>query len=223
MDEIKAAAHKKSTVICAGLIRSGSTWLYNVLREILILQYPEQVYACWIGDYEPLDTREIHLIKTHSYYQKIAVKADLVFTSRRDLRDIAASMVIRNWSDQDDIQHLIDSLKQHVNSYTLWRQYSAHETVYEYMIHNKLTEIINIAQILGLDCNSHLASSISSKVESLSYEHGDQLIPYDKVNLLHPNHRKDGRVGYFIEVLQPKLISEISLQFHDWLKTYNYI
>ena len=75
--------------LVAGMNRSGSTWLYNVLRHLLRRRHPD-LYARGIEEYEPADPASAHLVKVHDRPSpshpailNLSQRAQLVFTSRR--------------------------------------------------------------------------------------------------------------------------------------------
>ena len=86
-----------SLILCAGIPRSGSTWLYNAAR--MLASHPARgdhpVYGAWIEHYDPSNPARVHVVKVHEPDEKLAWRASAVLTSRRDLRTLR-----RLWIDR---------------------------------------------------------------------------------------------------------------------------
>jgi len=53
-------------VLCAGIPRSGSTWLYNAARLLLAhAAGPARVYGAWVEQYDPSHPEPWHVVKAH--------------------------------------------------------------------------------------------------------------------------------------------------------------
>ncbi|MCB0508971.1 MAG: hypothetical protein KDD21_11800 [Bacteroidetes bacterium] len=79
----------------AGMIRSGSTLLYNILRIILQMKYNGNISCGWIDDYDKLEKNRRYLIKTHSINRKLVFGAEHIFYTYRDIRECLLSFKIR--------------------------------------------------------------------------------------------------------------------------------
>lgn len=77
----------KRRIIIAGIYRSGSTWLFNVVRLI----FP-RCYSCFESDYDPENDKPVHVIKAHKFRPDLIDHNTVVLTSWRDLEDIKKSM-----------------------------------------------------------------------------------------------------------------------------------
>jgi hypothetical protein len=86
-------------IICAGGYRSGSTWQYNVVREIFEASNIE--YICGDAAQIKFDGSFNEIIKSHNYRPNFLEDA-IVLTTNRDIRDIAASAVRRRMSNVCD-------------------------------------------------------------------------------------------------------------------------
>ena len=72
-------------IVTAGMKRSGSTWLFNVVRMLAERQYGKRnVYSAWYGDYDRADKREVHIVKVHGFDRSLVEAGTLVFTSARE-------------------------------------------------------------------------------------------------------------------------------------------
>ena len=136
---------RPSIVVCAGMPRSASTWLYNTLRYLLGAG-GEPAYGAWIDDYDADHPSVVHVVKVHRFTPDLAATGDVVLTTRRDLRDIAASLSRRNWATADN---LMVKLGKMVSDHQHCLPYSAYEVAYERMMPAKALEIARLADVLG--------------------------------------------------------------------------
>lgn len=80
-------------IIASGMRRSGSTWMFNALRFILE-EHGYNPYFRFRAIFDPADLKQgVAIIKTHKMVKELAKHADVIITSHRDLRDVAASSV----------------------------------------------------------------------------------------------------------------------------------
>jgi hypothetical protein len=127
----------KILVLDGGMVRSGSTWLFNVLR-ILFLKKTNKLWSGvlknWNGELES----DVTLIKIHAFQrnEKLIKKSDFVFYSFRDLRDVVASIKRKNGKDCD-IEY-VDNL---VKEFEKWKKVSDYSMKYENMIKDNCVEI----------------------------------------------------------------------------------
>ena len=66
-------------IISAGMQRSGSTLLYNQLREILIKAYPDNLCYGYIKDIDIIEPKDNFLLKTHTLYPDLICKSSYIF------------------------------------------------------------------------------------------------------------------------------------------------
>lgn len=207
---------RSKVFICAGMPRSGSTWLYNAVR-CLALRAGADVYGAWIQQYDPGNPASIHVLKIHQFDDRVARYGSRVFTSRRDLRDVAASLIRRKWNTPENV---LDSLDFCVTAHRLWRRFTRHELVYEILHRFQLEEMAHLADLMGLDLAMDQVQETKREVAGLAPEPGapDGSPP----TLLHRQHVLDGRSGYYGAVLSPELIETINTRYEDWLREFGY-
>jgi len=159
-------------ILITGITRSGSTWQYNIVRLALELT-GHDVYGCWIGDYDPDNKSEYHIVKIHVYNDKLRKKAWKIFTTIREFDGIEKSLKRMGWyKGKTPIEHAF-------SNWWKWAMYANHITHYRYISGN--TEASEIIDQLKVD----YPDSLMSELEKLKLpEKGS----YDKVTLLHPNH-----------------------------------
>ena len=82
----------KSFVLSAGIMRSGSTMMYNILRRILLIKYGDTLVAGWQNNMVDLPLGDFYLIKTHNMAPFVKAKPEHIFFTYRDLRTVEVSM-----------------------------------------------------------------------------------------------------------------------------------
>jgi hypothetical protein len=206
-------------VVCAGLLRSGSAWLYNTARLAMAARGP--VYACPEHLYDPADPRPQHLIKAHGFRADLCERADRILITRRDLRDIAASAIrVGLVAGELGVVNLSDQI---VAAHRMWRPHSAAEIVFERMIADKpgataqvLDALFDDPEFVNLDC-----AAISEAVEALEPPERERGC-YDPLTLMVPGHVTDGRAGSYDQTLPRKWIEVIEQLHGGWLSEYGY-
>jgi len=205
-------------IVCAGMPRSGSTWVFNAIRLLLLeVKSADDVYGAWVDMYVPSHPGRYHVVKTHRFVSSLANSAWRVFTSRRDLRDIGASLVLKGWASR---RSLIPTLDSAVRSHSAWRPYSACEMVYEELVASPIEQLARIAATLDIEPSPDLLQRVQTRLDSLEPVGG--VPPEQSPNLLHPGHRQRGECGYYLEVLDKELIRKIERTFRSWLSGYEY-
>ena len=200
----------KQVIVCAGMHRSGSTWLYNAVR-LIIASSRVPVYACWVNKYKPDDGRKIHVVKTHLFYPKIREAADCIFTTRRDLRDVAASAVrkgICRSTPMDVLAYLTRIIDE---DYIPWMQSSDFEVPYEDMIRDEPHFIEVLAAFMGFSVDG---GEIKAEIDALD--------PDDPEALLSPGHITRREPGTFAETLGLPAIRAVETAFQGWQEQRGY-
>lgn len=214
---------KPRLYVCAGMHRSGSTWLYNVVR-LALMGLGEYVYATTaepVGMYDPEYPVKQHVVKTHTFRQDLVKNATRVFTSRRDLRDVAASMV-RLGNIENEVLPVLKFLHWELRLYLQWSSFSKYESVYEDMVQDKLLAVRSLLYKLGMALNMEANSNeIHAQVQALRAPPKEAKM-YDPTTLLTPGHFTDGRVGSYKDTLSPEVVRAIEEEFGDWLQEKGY-
>jgi len=207
--------------VCAGMYRSGSTWLYNAVRLILQNANVPDLAAGLISDKEQLLKHKNSVIKTHNFEPDLVKRESLVLTSHRDLRDIAGSLVRKFNSDLP-----IKQLRETVESHAQWAPIAAYDLRYEDLLSDKPGQIKKLAQALRLPATAQAQlryESISEAIDNEQFADGRATAQrYDSVNLLHAGHITDGRHGSWKDTLTPQVVTEIEQEFGPWLAARNY-
>ena len=209
----------KQRILCAGMHRSGSTWLFNTIRMIYICDQ-ESVYSYFFSEYESSRgvKATIHVAKTHQFEDVLSVKYDYIFTTCRDLRDVAASAV-RKGIIPNNTSTILKYLRKLLSEeYENWRSYSDMEVVYEDMVNDKVDMTRSIADRLEIEVDPVI---VSQAVEKLPFpEKGE---PYFRDTQIHYGHITNGTPGSYHETLSKRTIRKIERQFSSWLIDRHYM
>jgi hypothetical protein len=206
-------------ILFAGMQRSASTWLYNVLR-ILIQEsksYDDSFQFGWVDDFVEISSGESRLIKVHNFSQALADKADYIFYSYRDLRDVLASLKrkFNNNPTAESAQNLVDSFNH-------WQEVAVYSMCYEHMLSNKLIEIVNIAKCL--DITDVEPTLVLNQLKDLSFESkGTRNDVYHKENLFHKGHITNGKIGNWHNELADDFVEKLTNKHRDWFRANGYV
>jgi hypothetical protein len=204
--------------LSGGMPRSGSTWLFNAIRLILLSSSDiEKEYSGgWIGD--SLDFKRYVLIKIHGYDSDLISHAKFVAYSYRDVRDAIASN-FRKFN----LEPTLKTASKWINAQEKWIGKSDVVVRYEDMIVDKLPIVNRLASKLNaVDIDANV---IVKQLESLSYHSGggkSKICPHNKLNLYHKGHITDGRHGSWRETLAPALVKTIEDKHRLWFEKNNY-
>jgi Sulfotransferase domain len=230
---------KWDLVLCNGMIRSASTWSYNVALQLMRAAAGPLVY----GDYSE-DTRAFldaappsapyRVLKCHmldALAREIigAGRARVIYTCR-DLADAAASFM-RMF--QFDFEHTWLALQGALELYRLHRDSGKALILgYQCVISRPLDAIAEIAHYLGIEAPPEVLRNISDKTsiesararvdELKSGVDADKLVRFDRFvhdrdTLLNLDHIRDGSSGYGRELLTPEQLARIDAlaeQYH---------
>ncbi|CAD5951812.1 hypothetical protein PCC9214_02603 [Planktothrix tepida] len=207
-------------IVASGMMRSGSTWLYNATRLVLSSSptIKNNLTCGWSGDwkYKKIPEKEYTLIKIHDFVQSIADQATLIVYSYRDIRDAMAS----NWRAFGD-SPTVEFADYLIQMHEQWINVADLVVPYHRILTGKNSIIEELAQLCAV--GSVNASAIVDEIDNLSYEsEGDRDEVHHKTNLFHSNHITDGRNGYWVNYLDPDLVQQIEMKYRDWFEKYGY-
>jgi hypothetical protein len=215
-------------IISAGMPRSASTWMYNVLR-LLLGAHPDiagNLGCGWLGDWKTIPKRKYRLIKMHEYDFVAVDLSRAIFYSYRDIRDAIASQQRKfggtpNMRAADDYVHL----------HEMWMQKADFPMKYEVMLQDQERIIAGIAETLEAvnltpptpGYNKPDPAGIAEELRRLRFEsEGDKTGQYNKVNLYHRGHITDGRIGSWKGSLDEDLAARITEKYEWWFAKYGY-
>jgi hypothetical protein len=192
--------------------RSGSTWLYNAAR-LLLKRRPDPVYGAWIERWDTAHPAPVHVVKIHEPDEVLSRRAWRVLTSRRDLRDIAASALRRGWTVPEQVFDFIEGV---VRMHAWWKGRSACEIAYERLVGEPQAQIARLGRTLGLAVTDEDAAEVRSAIDALRAPL-DQGASYDEHTLLHPGH-----VSAAPAPLPAELAQALTDRFGPWLREFGY-
>jgi len=200
-------------VVCGGMYRSGSTWMFNAAR----------IAMAEIGDVgtatepESLVGHQHYIVKAHQISPFWINNADVVFLSHRDLRDVVASC-----HRAFDMPLLANVAKEALSKYMDWKPYANYDMRYENMICDQKSEVEKIMKVLGVTCSPEAVLFELGKI-SFEANRKDKDKPHDALTLLHQKHITDGRHGSWRQTLPREVANAIELECADWMALYDYI
>lgn len=205
----------KPLYLCAGMPRSGSTWLYNVVR-ILCQDNYDKPYTCWVADFQrpTYEKSDAAVVKVHGRNIEFMKFEPIVLTCHRDLRDVAASLVLKRWNRVDSV---VDGLSTVVPAYWHWAQHAVFDFEYE----DLLTDPVGLAREVIIATG--LSGDAQAIVDEISTLSNKTAATYDKQNLLHHNHSTRRVSGYHMDVLPPEVVQRLETVYHDYFTKLGYL
>lgn len=203
-------------ILCAGMRRSGSTWLYNVLRYCY-LNAGYRTYGDYVKEYNASVPADVHVVKVHPFNRELCGRADHVFTTIRDLRDAVASMVRFKLAHNTPTGIARAARQLIAREYEPWAPYAALEIRYEEMILDRPGTIAKVLRILELpDVDPQEVQRDIEKLTRMA------LPDRDRATQLWPRHLTDGRLGSYADTLSPRLVEIVEDVAGDWLAKHGY-
>ena len=237
-------------IFCTGLIRSGSTWSYNVCRLIGTALAGQLQIPFWCGyrDAQNLDSlldelttksNAIVVIKTHwpskrvlEFMKHESVKN--VYTIR-DPRDCVAS---RQLKTKDTFENSVQLIVKNLSAYfPYYRQCKNTLFIrYEEMMKDARPYINSIAAHLGVTLHDNIASHMHEETGienakrisgSLAARSPDTLIHdrdhlVDPLTMLHENHIQGGICGRWRDEFSIEQKRELTHTLKPWLVVLGY-
>jgi hypothetical protein len=219
------------------MIRSGSTWSFNVALNLIRRCCPERkVY----GFYN--ESPAVHRASARPRDSHLVIKAHYPDSFALDLCRSGVMKAIYTWRDPYDvvasamqafdipIEAAIAALR---NALRVWSSHKASGNAcvvsYESIVRTPAATISAIAAYLGL---SVFVSDVHGLADLFSFErlktytqHVDELDPsqlarssgfvYDRETLLHSNHIRNGSIGYGARLLTPAQIALVEAALVD--------
>lgn len=208
--------------ICAGMPRSGSTWVFNAVRLLLQRAGVPDPAAGWVEEKALLLDHDNPVIKIHDFDVELASRADVVLTSHRDLRDVAASL-----QRKFKTPFSTSLLREMLAAYGKWSQIAAYDLHYEDLLTDRLGELKKIALVLKLSPVILAQLSYDSILKEVDGEQFCQsrgtILGHDSRNLLHDGHITDGRHGSWRNFVPDNVINDIESEFQGWMTAKRYI
>jgi len=199
-------------IFSAGMARSGSTLLFNLLR--LSLEAVKQDYSSgWIGDYSKIEPKQNVLIKTHELNQRRIELSDYTAYSYRDIRESLVS-----WKQKNKSEPPIHLAQFWLDQYRIAKDSANYIVSYENLTQKREQVLLQIAADLQLDIDTDVvleqipnASDASQKSSGFSSE-----------TLLHHNHFTGTKPNQWKTDLSEEMISFLKENCQWWFKDTGY-
>jgi len=202
----------RQLILAAGMPRSASTLLFNILREILLIKYGDKLVSGWEAEaLEKNDTR-VRLVKTHILTEAFFRTAKEVFFSYRDVRTAAVSA-----KRMFGYAITRESIREWVREYEKARDGEAHLFCYEDLSEMPVYPILRIAEIFDVKADP---GEVYQNIERL--RHKARGPGHSQPSLYHENHftctgNSDWRREFPLELQE-----QINQEFEWWFKECGY-
>lgn len=203
----------KRIIYSAGIPRSGSTLLYNILRTILIKKFGDDLTYGWIGDAETMQKSKINLIKTHEVNRIDYWRAYQTFFTYRDIRDVLVSRY-RMFNKKPTYK----IAKYHITNIELAKKRANLVLKYEDMLSDRLKQIPIILETLKIDLDPEwvLIQLPDPKKVTLKNDY------HHEKTLLHANHITGTKKNEWKEILSPELQDQLLHEYEWWFRENGY-
>jgi hypothetical protein len=224
-------------ILCDGMLRSGSTWAFNVALKLLKLcDANRRTFGIYTEDSAVLlaaskPRRSNLVIKSHNLAPPVCELCSsgafrAIYTWRDPYDAVASCMRMFSMSCEQSIQAIRETIR-------LWRFHYVTQSAciipYHTIRTDPVTAIATVSSYLSLnagpECMSQVAEEtsfnrmrqLSQKIEALDSKRvvrQDRFL-YDRDSLLHQNHIRDGSMGYGARVLSREELSAIDSMLRE--------
>jgi len=228
-------------ILCVGLKSSGSTWLYNVVIQLLKEKYRGGVTAFYADKYAmfPPDTERarVMVIKAHEPTKGMVYLARVtrgqIFLTLREPRDAIASLMQR-------FEHTFESAMSETErqSKRIAELDSEEDMItyrYEDGFFDRFETIGEIAHALGIKASKTTRERIYRSLtrDSVRQQIGKfkktgkfgkkpDFNSFDRETQWHPGHVGDGKIGKFAGVLSSAQQKKVLAATKDYAKRFGY-
>ncbi|GJD75865.1 hypothetical protein CFIICLFH_4110 [Methylobacterium goesingense] len=197
-------------ILTAGAKRSGSTWLYNVVR----LGLPGVIVG-WVDELSPLSEERDMVVKLHEPHEGWAQRADIVLTCHRDLRDVFVSLRGMGWATDADAVDVSTAVR---GNHEYWSPRATLDVPYARIVSEP---IVVVRDVLSAIKSTADAEDIARTVETIHVTAASGT--YDATTLLHGGHRQSGIVGRHKQELDPAIADAIVAANATWMADHGYL
>lgn len=214
IDIIKLVAKfsNKPLIVSAGMPRSGSTLLFNILREILIRKWGS-LSSGWYGDIADLDKGNAYLIKLHNLNWYYRVRANQKFYTYRDVR-VAAVSSLHKFNKEPSI----DDIRTNINQYLIAKSSCDLMIKYEELVSDPFVHVSKIIDVLEVQVD--IDEIIESSFNLNPPDSGSST--YSKETLLHKGHFTYTNDDEWRSVLSEELQVCLRKEFDWWFEECGY-
>lgn len=212
LSKISLKLSTKPLILSAGMPRSGSTLLFNILREISLQKWPDLSYG-WEGDILELSKGTAYLVKVHRINRYYRLRTQYSFYTYRDVRVTAVSSM-RKFG----VEPNIDNFRSNINEYMIAKRHCNLILKYENLISNPISGIEKIAEKLGVKIDQQVVFENTFFLKAPVNISNS----YSKETLLHKEHFTHTKDDDWRTVLSKELQEEVNSEFSWWFNECGY-
>ena len=207
----------RRTIVIAGMRHSGSTALFNIVR--LALDQKGLTYRSFYSEGNNSEVlsdpdEDLLLIKTHELRDDVLARADVIITTRRDLRDTVASAVRRDFPLLKKLNGAVEYAKYNRSLHDIWLPHTDYEFIYEAFMADPAPETERVLAFLGLG---------NVDIDAISEQAVNLPTDQYSTTLLSPIHITDPlRAMSYRDSLEEVHLSRINTDHASWLRRYGY-
>lgn len=195
-------------VFSSGMPRSGSTLLFNIVRLVMTDQYGGDLSIGWVEDLKKIHKGRAYLIKTHGCDMFDRMRADKIFYSFRDLRDVMVS----RWR-KFNREPSMDIARYYIRQYEFARKHADLLFKYEDFVHNVPVTIEMVSKILKHQVD---VEAVQKKMPDMN-----RATAYGST-LMHPAHATGTEKNEWKVVLPIEFQKRIQKEFSTWFEKNGY-
>lgn len=206
-------------ILIAGIPRSGSTRLFNIVRLGLLQHFPKNfINSHWITTFK--DNPACHnILKVHEFEDRWVKYADFIFTTKRDIRFLAASAWDHKPLGTYQIPNqLVQSMTAVLGMYESWKPYSDYEIVYEKFSQYSEEIVSNLFSVIGLPVD---VKKLLSDLDAI--KNSKEMFNEDGESLMHTNHISEKTSLNYRDRLPEDFYTAVETTFMPWLEEHEYI
>jgi hypothetical protein len=228
-------------VATVGLHGSASTWVFNIVRELMIAAIGEdRVMAAYAEKQQDLPDEtqragKCLIVKSHQGSPELddwlTAQSAAIVLSVRDPRDACLSMAQRF---NAELRHTVHWLARDCNRLALLAARGHFLLRFEDRFFDQLAAVARLAGVIGLDPNPASITAIFARYRTESVRAFAQLldhlppervepgaIPKDRVTQIHGTHIGDARSGKWRDLPAP-VQAELTRVFSPFLDSFGY-
>jgi len=212
--------------IIAGMERSGTSWLYNAIRLLLLRDHspwgPADCYRLnhitksdietrlTEADGRPLVIRTMR-IPDSDWNENLdrVCNGQSVFVAHRDLRDVIDNCLAIGWM-KHDLNQIITRLKSYTDAFEYWKAIAIGDFRYEDVIQNPVDQLKHLARLMNV--SSDHSEKISKEIISLRPGMAvgpDQVTKMAPIQRVVSTHGDNGELEQTILVI-PETVAKLS-------------
>ena len=203
----------KRLIFSAGMPRSGSTLLFNMLKLILESEYEGKLQYGWVEEADEIPPADLYLIKTHHLSRMYIWRAYRSYYTFRDIRDVLVSRQKKFKNEPS-----IGIVRYYIRQFEVAKKNGVRMFQYEKMISAKRQILEELSYDLKLPIEPE---SILGQLPDPTNA-GSETGWHDKDTLLHEGHVTGTKNREWEDVLPIELQKQIHSEFEWWFKKNGY-